>query len=1147
MTLTRSNPRAKPRWALLAALVATVTLVLATGSLAVHDVDLFELDKDAAGDTRTTPVGYIVANLTSSATSIDVCQTATGAEVPPNPIPATGDIILIEAERMEIVTNGAGSFGGNCAGAKKTYTVLRAQGTPATAHAGGAQKIEARVSLIIEADTAGLDWDQVYDANEADADTDCSAIDTSLEIVECTFVEDGIGPSIYTIGSTKDHLPIEGWFHTSGASPDKGEILNAFAAKALDGEDELLYFGMDRYAVDGSTDIGFWFFQDLVVACPDANAPEGTCDGVPDGEFAGSHVEDDILILGTFTQGGATSNIRVFTWVDEGGDPGNINGPTGAFGDCVPGSDDDSGCATVNNTSIEVPWTYTFKGSAKGGWVPAGGAFEGGVNLTALGLEGCFSSFLAETRSSPEVTAILKDFALGQFESCDTELVTTPSDSGGTALPDSDDEDLLREISIGTGLATVTDSAQLDVKGIGDWEGTLDFYLCGPAATTCDDTGTLVSSHAVTEETTQPVVSDTATVSSVGVYCWAGIFTSGTDGVPNAEDVSPGECFEVLPVPTQISTVATTAVKIGDPIDDTATLAGAATQPGDPIIDGPAGAAANGTITFTAYGPHTDADTCTTVAYTSVVTVAGNGSYVASDGDADGDDTPGEAEDAFVPTQPGYYNWVAVYSGDPPNTDGVSGECGDDNEVSEVVDAYITISPLQDTNESGDTHVLTATVTQIDGTGESAAPDGTVVSFSLSNNDAGADFIDDGADSDGDLIEGNDCVTSGGVGQCSVSITTTGTGDVDIDAATTFSVSGVSLTRSTDGTGSNSDNANKIFVDASIALSPLDDTNNINSQHVFTVTVTLLPLGTVTEDLVITPSINPTPDEYATTCTTPPGPGPVETGTDTDVYTCTVTINHGSAEEFTLNASLSVTLDGLAVTRDTDPATTEVGAGPAGTGPATKEFVDGSLAWIKHDQDGELLAGATFEVCQTHYLDTSGTPHVLVLLVDDSTPPEPAPECVSVIDDDGSDPAYAGLDEDPDGGEFLLTGLELGTWTIRETAAPEGYAFDDTVIQTVEITLADRTGTAATAFVNERLYKLIVITCNESTNQLVISEVDLAGNVKDTFGGVPSSWGDVTEADICGLGDDAGAVYGGLDAGTFDPSVTIPKPAPPAE
>ena len=42
---------------------------------------------------------------------------------------------------------------------------------------------------------------------------------------------------------------------------------------------------MDRQAVDGSTDIGFWFFKNEVFACPDPDAGDA-CDGVADGEFA---------------------------------------------------------------------------------------------------------------------------------------------------------------------------------------------------------------------------------------------------------------------------------------------------------------------------------------------------------------------------------------------------------------------------------------------------------------------------------------------------------------------------------------------------------------------------------------------------------------------------------------------------------------------------------------------------------------------------------------------------------------------------------------------------------------------------------------------------------------------------------------------
>jgi hypothetical protein len=193
-----------------------------------------------------------------------------------------------------------------------------------------------------------------------------------------------------------------------------------------DNADQILYFGADRYAVNGSKDFGFWLFQS-----PVAQNNDGT--------FSGQHVgdptlgDDDILILGTFTQGGATTSIRVFRWVGTGGNAtsnGTVTGPTGAFGDCVPGSAGDSGCATVNDATIPTGgWAYVGKKSGiPANSIASGGFVEGGINLTELGLEGCFSSVLAETRSSPSVDAQLKDFALGQFEACGVGIVTTPTD-----------------------------------------------------------------------------------------------------------------------------------------------------------------------------------------------------------------------------------------------------------------------------------------------------------------------------------------------------------------------------------------------------------------------------------------------------------------------------------------------------------------------------------------------------------------------------------------------------------------------------------------------------------------------------------------------------------------------------------------------
>jgi hypothetical protein len=79
--------------------------------------------------------------------------------------------------------------------------------------------------------------------------------------------------------------------------------------------------------------------------------------------------------------------------------------------------------AIVNGSPITVPWSFTDKSHNTG---PAAGEFlEEGINLTALGLQGCFSSFLAETRSSQSPTATLSDFVLGNFNTCTAELPNT--------------------------------------------------------------------------------------------------------------------------------------------------------------------------------------------------------------------------------------------------------------------------------------------------------------------------------------------------------------------------------------------------------------------------------------------------------------------------------------------------------------------------------------------------------------------------------------------------------------------------------------------------------------------------------------------------------------------------------------------------
>ncbi|MCI0582589.1 MAG: prealbumin-like fold domain-containing protein [Chloroflexi bacterium] len=969
MTLRPSSPRAKSRWVMAWAGVGLLVAMAVSSVLAVHLDDAFELDKDGTAGSIVTPVGYVSSNITATATTIPICQTADGTTF--QPVPIIGDFILVQSERMTVVNPDAGgSFGGSCAGVKRNYTVTRgAGGTTATAHVGGANKVEAGVGLIRDSEAGGPDWDQV--ATELLADGDCEDVD----LVACTFIYDGLGATIYTIGSTKDHLPISGWFHTTGASPDKADIINAYAAKAIDpsGADagnELLYFGMDRYAVDGSTDIGFWFFQDEVVACVATSPREDgdPCQGVADGEFAGDHVAGDLLALGTFTQGGATTEIRLFKWVGDAN--GTVGEQTlGVLTDCrITIGPDDQGCATVNNAPIEAkaPWEYSFKGDTVGGhWIPLGGFFEGGIDLTALGLDGCFSSFLAETRSSPELTAILKDFALGSFESCDTGLVTTPSDGSGTALVDNDlPTDGIPDIQIGTGAAgvDVTDSAELEVKGISDWSGTLDFYLCGPILETavCDTGGYLVDSQAVADEdATTTYVSAVANLTSVGYYCWRAEFTSPTEGVPDATDDLVSECFEVTPVTPTLTTTAGANVEKGTAVTDTASLTGTAYQPGSrgsgvyQTIDADMVTKAAGSITFELRD-----SSCAATGLTVT------GSPVTVDGD-----NASYGPVSATPTATGTYHWVATYDGNSPNTNGTSHntDCSDSNETVQVVDAKIEIAGTA-TNEVGVPHTFTVTVWQDagDGAGFAKAPVGNVDVVLTDDNgsafvlDAAASTCDENQPS-GDNLDDN--------GQCVVVFTSDSAGQVTGDATVHLTVGGVSLTRNTDGVAPNSGDAVKTFVDAYITIAA-DATNEVSDPHTFTVSVfqddgraaadpdgdgatgfTPALVGNVDVELSDSNGAFSVRDDLASSCDDNQLDGDnLDAGGQ-----CIVVFTSGVAGQVTGHATVALTVGGVPLSRNTD------GVAP-NSDDAVKTFVDAYITISPDEDTNEVGDDHTFTI-----------------------------------------------------------------------------------------------------------------------------------------------------------------------------------------
>jgi hypothetical protein len=227
--------------------------------------------------------------------------------------------------------------------------------------------------------------------------------------------------TIFTQGGSKDINDITEWRYTDGSVPDKDDITNAYATAYTvpagaettvhEEGDLILYFGLDRFANNGDAFAGFWFFQDQVGLGPNK-------------QFIGEHVPGDLLILVEYPQGAnAVPEIKVYEWDPLDADNDNVaNNLDEIFSsdnaECT-GSGDKLACAITNHTNLagEPVWPYTPK---SGSGLPFESFFEGGINLSQLlgGDVPCFSSFLAETRSSRSETAQLKDFVLGDFDLC---------------------------------------------------------------------------------------------------------------------------------------------------------------------------------------------------------------------------------------------------------------------------------------------------------------------------------------------------------------------------------------------------------------------------------------------------------------------------------------------------------------------------------------------------------------------------------------------------------------------------------------------------------------------------------------------------------------------------------------------------------
>ena len=368
--------------------------------------------------------------------------------------------------------------------------------------------------------------------------------------------------NIFTGGGSKDDLNIPSWAWTAGSVPDKDNIDHAFAAAYEEGGDTFIYFGLDRHANNGDAQVGFWFFKSGV----GTNA---------DGTFSGTHQVGDLLVLSHFTNGGAVSTIELYEWVGTGGDTNGTLDLIATGNICTGAPAIDKACAIANTTTVNAPWPYTPKFGDAGSF-PAGSFFEGGVNLDDVfgGDAPCFSGFLAETRSSQSVDAVLKDFATGTFNTCVPPTLTTQVSNA--------------TVDFG---GSVTDTATLTGND-GPASGTVTFFICTPAQITaagCPSGGSQVGDPvAVTTSANGGTAVSSAyqvglTSAAVGKYCFRAVYApnAASQYLAASHTNATTECFTVAPATIDIAKVANPAgpVSAGDTIgfDITVTNTGTGT------------------------------------------------------------------------------------------------------------------------------------------------------------------------------------------------------------------------------------------------------------------------------------------------------------------------------------------------------------------------------------------------------------------------------------------------------------------------------------------------------------------------------------------------------------------------------------------
>lgn len=399
-----------------------------------------------------------------------------------------------------------------------------------------------------------------------------------LSFVEDTFannnIDNGAMPfvfartpevSFFTGGGSKDVNGIQDgpWLYdtVNDVVPDKNDIVNAFAALYTDNDDHpVIYFGLDTLSVNGDSNAGFWFFRDDVGLNP-------LGPGETTGTFFGEHTDGDIFVAVAYTEGGKVGDIDVYLWVGDDATGSLVLQASGES--CATAAANDDVCGVINKLLPGVTFgedpSFDYANTlvannpldATSYQYESGALVEFGLDLHPLfpnGL-GCFSTFMAETRSSQSTNAQLKDFAMGAFDVCSIEVIKT-----GDELSKVGDDASYTITITNTGMATLYKQSISDTL-LGDLTDGTNAYI---DASDCGDSLAAGASCTITATRTVQAGDDDPLPNTVSI-----LYTEFADADSLEFGDSDDHEVNLFQPSVSVSKTGDALSKVGDDVDYT--------------------------------------------------------------------------------------------------------------------------------------------------------------------------------------------------------------------------------------------------------------------------------------------------------------------------------------------------------------------------------------------------------------------------------------------------------------------------------------------------------------------------------------------------------------------------------------------------